>query len=317
MPASRFALFLAVPVAFFAACGGGGLVPSDSGPPGTGGGTASGGTPAGTGGGGLTTGGSASVGGMGGEAVGGAGGTETGTGGGDGEGCNPRVHLLIQRSGAMFDYPSIEDFWWEAVADALDGGGDLLGEFEGQIEISASVFTKVMGDATCPLGSEASAPVGAGDLADVLEDEEADYRDLVEATTKVDAPVVEAVEEATTLLGSEEDAYIVLIASGIPDSCEVDDAHCTTEDVLGAVRSAYTAGVQTRLLYLSSSDINLYPEGVANAGAGVGVEDLVLGCTTGFEYSETPGDAPFEQPEDTASVEQALRDILTDIASCN
>jgi hypothetical protein len=316
MRASAFALVLAVPVAFFAACGGGGLTPGD-GTSATGGLTGSGGTPVGTGGTGPTTGGSASVGGMGGEDAGGAGGADTGTGGTDTEGCNPRVHLLIQRSGAMFNFPSPEDFWWEAVAAALDGGGDLLGEFEAQIEISASVFTKVMGEATCPLGSEVSAPVGAGDLADVLEDEEADYRALVEATTKVDAPVVDAVEAATTLLGGQEDAYIVLVASGIPDSCEADDVHCTTEEVLGAVLSAYDAGIQTRLLYLSSDDINLYPEGVANAGAGEGVEDLYLGCTTGFEYSETPGDAAFEAPADTASIEQALRDLLTDIASCN
>src|SRR5688572_13561179 len=165
----RLAFPLVLTLTGFAACGGGGLVPSDAGGPGSGGATGSGAAPSGSGGEAPGSGGD----GLGGDNLGGAGGmtpatggSETGTGG-SGPTCAPRVHLLIQRSGAMFDFPSMEANWWDAVGDALDGEGGLLEEFGAEMELSASIFTKVA-DEACPLATSVPAPIGAGDLGDVL-----------------------------------------------------------------------------------------------------------------------------------------------------
>jgi len=329
MRSASFALFFAVPLTLAVACGGGGLVPSDTGPLPTGGTTGSGGAAPGSGGGlpasgGL--GGGGAVEGSGGDAPGtggdvsGTGGDVAGTGGGS-PGCAPRVHLLLQRSGAMFDYPAVEDNWWDAVGNAMDGDGGLLGEFGDQIDLSVSIFTKVQDEGSCPLATSVPAPVGDGGLTDVMQAEEDDFNALrdppvPEDAKKIDAPVPEAVDAAVTVLSGVEDAYILLAISGTPDSCEANDNPCIAEEVFTAVQAAHAAGIETRLIYLSSTDTALYPEGVANAGAGLGIENINI-CTPGFEYSDTPGDAPFEAPADTASVEQSLRDLLTDIAACN
>lgn len=249
----------------------------------------------------------------------------TGSGGGDGSGAEcARVHFLIQRSGAMFDYPSGEDSWWDALSAALDGEDGLLGEFGAELELSASVFTKVQDEATCPIETSVNAPVGAGDLAELMADEKADFEELRDPGSegggkKIDAPVVEAVESATALLADADSAHIVLLVSSIPDSCETSDQQCTVEQVFAAVQDAYTAGVSTHVVYLASdNNIPLYPEGVANAGAGEGIADTNLGCGTEFAYSESPGSAPFGAPENTDALKQTLSELLSGIAaSCD
>lgn len=319
----RLVFPLVLTLAGFAACGGGGLVPSDAGPA-SGGAVGSGGALPGSGGvgpgsGGLGLGG----GGLGGDGGGAStGGSESGSGGASDSGC-ARVHLLIQRSGAMFDYPSAEDNWWDAISEALDGEDGLLGEFGDQLDISASVFTKVQ-DQECPIGTNVDAPVGEGDLVDVLADEAEAFHALrdpenPDGPKEVGAPVPEAFEASTEQLGDTENAYIVAVLSSIPDSCEQNDNACNIETVFTAVQGAYAAGIQTRVLYLSSDNREGYPEGVANAGAGLGIASTsAINCGTEFPYSETPGSAPFGAPEDTAAVKQALSDLLSGIAtSCN
>jgi len=327
MRALRLIFPLLIPAFAIAACGGGDLVPSDA-PPASGGGVSTGGVAPGTGAAPGTGGEGLGGGGLGG--AGGAeatGGSETGSGGSDtNPGCTPRVHILLQRSGGMFEHPSAEDAWWDAVAEALDGEDGLLGEFGDDLDISASVFTKVA-DEACPIGTSVNAPAGAGDLADVLAEQKDDYFALTDPedpqdAKAVDAPIVEAIEGATSVLTGAGDATILLIALGIPDTCESNNDQCAAEDVFTAVKGAHDAGIDTRLLYLQSSapneNLDLYPEGIANAGVGLGVEvpqNLTCGSED-FDYSETPGDAPFEAPEDTAGVKQALADILSELVAC-
>jgi|GEM_PF-3195008 len=311
----RFVFPLALTLAGFAACGGGDLVTTDA--PGTGGAVGTGGTVVGTGGTLVGTGGA----GLGAAPAGGDGGVGGGEGGAPPEppACDRHVHILLQKSGAVFQSPAEEDSWWDAVAEALTGDDGLVSEFRAQVELSVSVFSKNNAETTetCPLVTEVSAPISPSELDDVLADEKAEFEELIANTVKVDAPVVEAVEEATAALAGEASAYLVLIVSDIPDSCDTDDQQCTSAEVFGAVQAAYDAGIETRLVYLTSNGANVpgYPEGVANAGVGEGISDPSLGCT--FDYSNQPGNAPFAQPENTGAIKQALADILTDIAACD
>jgi hypothetical protein len=214
----------------------------------------------------------------------------------------------------VFESPAAEDNWWDAIADTLTHG--LVQEFDAQVELSVSVYSKHEGAESCPLGAEVGAPIDASDLEDTLNSEREEYEEAI-LSGSVDAPVVDAVEGATELL-SGQDGYIVLIASGIPDSCETNNSSCTAVDVFTAVKAAHDAGIETRLVYLTStSSVNGYPEGIANAGVGLGVADPNLGCGSDFEYSDAPGAAPFAAPESTAAVKQALADILGDIAACD
>jgi len=305
----RFVFPLALTLAGFAACGGGDLVTTDA--PGTGGLVGTGGAVVGTGGAVVGTGGA----GLGAAPAGGDGGVGGGEGGAPPEpsSCDRHVHILLQKSGAVFESPAVEDNWWDAISAALTEDGGLVEEFRSEIELSISVYSKHEGADSCPVGAQVSAPIDAGDLQDTLDDEADAFHDL--APTPVDAPVVDAVEQATELLADEGAGYIVLFASGIPDSCETSNNQCTATEVFTAVNAAHDAGIETRLVYLTSgSFVNGYPEGVANAGVGEGVADI--GCP-GFDYSDQPGNAPFAQPENTAAVKQALADILTDIAACD
>lgn len=320
MRALRFILPAAIPLSCFIACDGGDFVGSDVPMPGSGGvaNPGSGGVVTGAGGEIVAAGGSLGSGGAG--APGGEGGDAHGAGGAsDGDGCHPRVHLLIQRSGAMFETPSTEDNWWDAVADALDGDDGLLAEFAPELDLSVSTYTKHEEADSCPAGASLSAPVSAGELADFLESEAAEHHDLADDDINEDAPIVDAIEATASLLGSSGDRYILLIASGIPDSCELNNNPCTAEDAILAVQAAHTAGISTRVAYLSSTNVDRYPEGLANAGVGEGVEDLELGgCGAGEspEFSDEPGDAPFADLDATADVRQALAELLADIAAC-
>lgn len=304
----------------FAACGGGdGLVPSDAGP-GSGGAVGSGGALPGSGGATPGSGGE----GLGGDGLGGiggqqlsSGGSDNGSGGSGNSGCTPRVHLLIQRSGAMFEQPSPEGRWWGAVEDALVGDGALVSEFGDQIELSASVYSRAANDEMCPVGAELDAPVSSDDLADALEEEAAEFEQLATDVVKVDAPVAAAVEGAAATLGEAGSAYIVLVTAGLPDGCEEADSRCQVDEVFQAVQAAHASGIQTRLLFLdASTDEGSYPQGAANAGVGLGVADPVFGeCQTDFEYSNSPGSAPFGAPAGAGEVEDALREILEGIAA--
>jgi hypothetical protein len=307
----RFVFPLALTLAGFAACGGGDLVTTDA--PGTGG-VGTGGTIVGTGGTVVGTGGI----GLGAAGPGGGGGAGGGEGGAPPEppACDRHVHILLQKSGAVFESPAPEDNWWDAISAALTEDGGLVEDFRSEIELSVSVYSKHEGAESCPTGAEVSAPIDAESLADTLDQEEDDFHE-VQLSENIDAPVVDAVEQATELLGDDENAYIVLFASGIPDSCATNNSNCTAADVFTAVKAAHDAGIETRLVYLTSgSFVNGYPEGVANAGVGEGVADPNLGCGT-YDYSDSPGNASFAAPENTGAVEQALADILTDIAACD
>src|SRR6187399_298180 len=285
----RFVFPLALTLAGFAACGGGDLVTTDA--PGTGGLVGTGGAVVGTGGAVVGTGGA----GLGAAPAGGDGGVGGGEGGAPPEppACDRHVHILLQKSGAVFQSPAAEDNWWDAIADALTGG--LVQEFDAQVELSVSVFSKnnAEGTETCPIGAELTAPIDADELADTLDQEKDEFEELVLASVKVDSPVVEAVEGATELLTGETSGHIVLVISDIPDSCSVDDQVCTAQDVFAAVQAAHDAGIETHLVYLQSGGANIegYPQGVANAGMGEGIglpPPLNGGCSP-FEYSDTPG----------------------------
>lgn len=265
-------------------------------------------------------------GGQGGENLGGGGG-EVSQGGApsggqantDNDGCHPKVRIVLQRSGAMFQSPAADDNWWDAIAAALDSkSDDLLDTYASQVDLSLATFFSTETGAEC-LESTVVASVGADDLQKPLASEGKAHKALADAQVKVDAPVVEAIAAAAESLGTEGDRYLLLVASSIPDSCESQDSMCTAEDVFSALVEAEAAGVQTRVMYLNDNGASgipdNYAQGLANAGAGLGVGNI--GCNGGFEYSDQPGHAPFAHPESTDDVKAALDGLLGDIAACN
>ena len=234
--------------------------------------------------------------------------------------CEPRVRILVQRSGTMFETPSAEDNWWNAVASALDNtGADLLDEYAASVDISVSTFHMAGGDETCPeLATETSvAPNG---LTDFFASQAQEHEVYVEESVKVDAPLPDAIQQAAEELGASGDRYLLLIITGLPDSCDVQDGNCSVGPAVAEVQAAYDAGIKTKLIYLFAQGASYdgYPEGLANAGDGQGVADLQTGCENEeAEFSDAPGAAAFAQPSAVGGVKDALSSIFAGIESCN
>jgi len=285
--------------------------------------TGTGGTAAGVGGDQTT--GDAS-GGMGGELSSGetseesSGGSATGgqaTGGGGNGECDPHVHILLQRTGTMFEYPSLEDNWWTAVAAALDSEeDDLLDEYASQMDLSLSTFFMESGSEMCPDGATVEQ-LEADSLDDFLTEQAADFQAARDAEIKVDGPLPEAIAASVEQLGSQGDRYLLLVITGLPDTCDSADAQCLSEDALRAAQAAYQQGVNVRLVYfLDQNASTVYPQGLANAGDGQPIADLGFGCGSDFEYSDAPGDADYASAASTTEVREALDTMLSKISAC-
>jgi hypothetical protein len=217
----------------------------------------------------------------------------------------------------MFETPQPENNWWTAVATALDSAeDDLLDEYAPQLDLGLSTFF-VEGDAEmCPDGGTVE-DLEADSLQDFLAEQAADFAEAAEAQVKVDGPLPEAIARGAEQLGTEGDRYLLLVITGLPDTCEAADAQCLAEDALRATQAAYERGIQVRLVYLlDQSALVAYPEGLANAGDGQGIADMNLGCGSGFAYSDTPGNAAYASAASTTEVRDALDSMLSAIAAC-
>lgn len=252
-----------------------------------------------------------------------SGGGENGSGGGSGGPCDPEVTVLLQRSGAMFEAPNLDDNWWSAVSDALDGSeSDMLDKYASSMDITVTTFHQITAQASCEVLTSSNSPLAANGLASFLADEAAAHEAYVDEEMKVDAPVPDAVEAAAGSLTGSSDRYLLLVLSGNPDSCAQTDSYCVGEPAVEAVEDAYAAGVKTKVLYLGAPFAGMegYPQGLANAGAGLGIEawGLELSCGEDYDfYEESPGAAPLEQPMAVGEVFDALDTLLGDIAACN
>lgn len=242
-----------------------------------------------------------------------------GTGGnGSSGGCAPKARILLQRSGAMFELPSAEDNWWNAVSDALDNDStDLLDQFAEDMDLSLSTFHMNAASETCPILNTQSSIAPDG-LATFLNGEETDH---VEAPEKIDAPLPESITQAAGELGASGDRYLILIVTGLPDSCEEQDGLCAAEPAMKALQEARADGIVTKLLFLdpTSASIASYPQSLANAAAGDGIgEEPAYGeCDDGLDsYSDSPGMADFASADEVGDVVPSLTAILGQISSC-
>lgn len=254
-----------------------------------------------------------------------SGGSETGSGGsgGSGSGCEPKVSLLIQRSGAMFNFPNAQDNWWKALTAALasDDDEDRLEEYAG-LELSVRTFFMTEQGEECLEGETKSGPVQKDGLKKFLDDERAAHEDLLESDAKVDAPLVEAMSAAAEDLGpggGNSRRYLVLVISGNPDACGEIDTECVTDDAVKKVQELREAGIRVRVLYLESEGrFAGYPQALANAGRGYGIPNFLGGaCGSDLEFGDNPMLAPYGAPESAADVKSELGAIFEKIAVCD
>jgi hypothetical protein len=230
----------------------------------------------------------------------------------------PRVILLMQRSGAMF-----ENDWWGALTQALTGSESLITKYQGKLDLGVSLYHRETGsdDSTCPLFSEEAPPAAISNVK-VLMDNAAQANDTTLA--KIDAPVPEAIAAAESeLSGSGTPPFIVLVTTSMPDTCNMADTPCSVDPVIASVQSAYAAGVGTYVLGLADAQFPLQPymlQAIANAGTGQAVETLPVevgegscGASQG-SYAELGGNATAYIAETHDDVAAGLDSILGLIA---
>ena len=237
----------------------------------------------------------------------------------DEEGCDPRVRILVQRSGTMFEQPSSENNWWNAVAAAFDpDDSDLLSTYAGSIKLSLSTFHMVADDETCPVLST-KQNVSTSGVSDFFATEASAHETYVDSATKVDAPLPEAIAQAAAELGDSGERYLLLVIAGLPDSCTVQDGFCAIDPSIAQLQETFDAGIRTKLLYIDAQSSGLigFAEAAANAGAGLGVQELETGCDSNATYSDSAGNAGFENPGSVSEVKAALSALLADIKTCN
>jgi len=236
----------------------------------------------------------------------------------DTDGCHPKVTLLLQRSGSMFEYPSGDTKWWSAVASALTSGSEaLLTKYSSDIDLGVTTFHMTEPGSSCLLEDSTTHTVKRSVLEDFLAEQANEHEQLVDDETKVDAPLAAALDRAAQELGSEGERYLLLAVSGNPDSCSNLDGQCETVGALAKVRELRMAGIRTKLLFLESTELDGYAQALANVAAGRGARNFVENmCDTDFNFATTPMDAEYGDPENVDQVRGELEQLLTQIAAC-
>lgn len=242
--------------------------------------------------------------------------------GGSSSGCHPKVSLLIQRSGAMFHFPSAEDNWWDALASAFDSDeADLLDQYASRMDLSVRTFFMTAQGEQCLKGDVEESPVKKGGLKKFFSDQKKAHEELLEAQAKVDAPLVEAMDAAAGALGSgdaSERRYVILALSGNPDACDETDTECVTDDAIRKVQELREDGLRVRVLYLKGEGNEGYPQALANAGRGYGIPNYLNGaCGSELQFTENPMLADYGKPNGAGEVQAALDSLLADIAVCD
>jgi hypothetical protein len=265
-----------------------------------------------------------------GEDTGGTGGGGTGghgTGGGSATACaGAQLLFVIQRSGTMFEQPDADANYWDMVRDAVAGTDGALSAYWDKLDAGALFFVRVQDDDTCPVVSSAAPKLAAmTSLTDLFTMNESAYQELKDSDSKMDAPVPEAITAAAaTLSGSAR--HLVLITTGVGDTCDDTDDECLMDPAIKAVQDAQKMGVTTHVIGLGNTDLlntasdksgyQTYLSQLANAGAGKPVKKSSAfddNCSDGdakAQYADGGGDAHAYRAENTGDIKQALDEIL-------
>jgi hypothetical protein len=240
-----------------------------------------------------------------------------------------QVLFVIQRSGIMFEEPDEDANYWGMVESALTGPEGALAPYWDRLDTGALFFVRVQDDDTCPVLSSAAPQPGAMQpLSELFADNASAYQELADADAKMDAPVPEAVAAAAALLGGTA-RHLVLITTGVSDTCDDTDNPCLMDHAIGAVQEAQKLGVTTHVIGLGDSGLldtssdgdgyQTYLGQLANAGAGKPVkkssafDEKCSDDGAKAEYAGGNGDAHAYRAESSDDVKQALAEILNDI----
>jgi len=293
------------------------------------GGNGDAGTTGSAGTGGAGTSGSAGNGGAGsgGSNAGSGGSSSAGTGGTGGAGgiCQmaqiqfqpaiPTVYLVVDRSSSMFHCLTTTtscvcsdnaDTPWFTLKNAIEM---VVTQLDAQVRFG---FTTIYGTNPATGGM---CPVMGGTLADNVAPAvnnaatiKAKYDGIAspspaECTTigkKLESPAMYAIRAVANTLTADTspgDKYIIFITDGQEDFCDDSPEICASDSTVGAIQSAFTAGVRTIVFGLQSSQFNL-PAGTldafANAGAGEStVASLAPGLGTVSIFDQCSGMSPW------------------------
>ncbi len=161
----------------------------------------------------------------------------------------------------MFEQPAPEANWWTAVRAALlEGDEPLVEEYDSRLDLGVRVFYReTMQEPSsreeCPLAIETEA--GA---------DESGHRELARRRAgrsrgrgpsnelKIDAPLPETIASAAAALGDTGRRVIVLVTTGLPDSCSVIDGLCAMDPSVAAVQAARAEGIEVYVLGLGEND---------------------------------------------------------------
>jgi hypothetical protein len=201
----------------------------------------------------------------------------------------PTVYLVVDRSSSMFHCLTTTtscvcsdngDTPWFTLKNAIEM---VVTQLDGQVRFG---FTTIYGTNPATGGM---CPVIGGTLADNVAPAvnnaatiKAKYDGIaspspLDCTTsgkKLESPAMYAIRAVANTLTADTspgDKYIIFITDGQEDFCDDSLETCASDSTVGAIQTAYTAGVRTIVFGLQSSQFNL-PAGTldafANAGAG-------------------------------------------------
>jgi hypothetical protein len=268
-------------------------------------------------------------------ASGNRGGAGSGGGGGGGGGsggamgCSgAQVLFVVQRSGIMFEQPNEGDNYWTMVRDAVSGDNAALSPYFDKVAVGALFFVRVPNE-ECPLLSRAQPALSAmKELGELFTSNATDYQALADAQSKMDAPVPEALAAAAMSLSGTA-RHVVLITTGVADTCSETDNPCLMDPSIKAVQDAQKAGITTHVIGMGDTGLldtgndqdgyQTYLKQLANAGAGKSVKKSAAfdeKCSDDkarATYSNDDGDAKAYRAESTSDVKAAVAEIFKSI----
>ena len=227
----------------------------------------------------------------------------------------PTVYLVVDRSSSMFHCLTTTtscvcsdnaDTPWFTLKNAIEM---VVTQLDAQVRFG---FTTIYGTNPATGGM---CPVMGGTLADNVAPAvnnaatiKAKYDGIAspspaECTTigkKLESPAMYAIRAVANTLTADTspgDKYIIFITDGQEDFCDDSPEICASDSTVGAIQSAFTAGVRTIVFGLQSSQFNL-PAGTldafANAGAGEStVASLAPGLGTVSIFDQCSGMSPW------------------------
>jgi hypothetical protein len=274
----------------------------------------------------------AGSGGQAGQDTGGAGGGPTGggvtAGAGGAKACTTaQLMFVIQRSGSMFEQPTADASYWDMVRTAFMESSVASEILATKVQAGVLFFVRVRkGDADpqgCPVtAAQAPEAMLAQALPSLFDANSAANQGLEsDGSLKLDAPVPEAIAAATQLLQGPV-KHLLLITTGLPDSCTHADSSCAIDPTIHALQASHEQGIATHVLALgtaeASEDYARYVRQLANAGSGNPVEKTSAVTACGKPpllgaYSEASGSSEAYFAHSSVEVRTSLEAILQTI----